>query len=154
MRNLISFSCSRTFRPTAVHVRPLFDRAAVLLALILLVAPRPSARGADVPGLITYQGRITSHGTNFSGLGKFKFSLVTPGFLAATVWSHDGQTPPKSALSIPVTDGLFTVALGDTSIPGMTQALAPDLFDQANLRLRIWFDDGASGQTQLSPDQP
>lgn len=27
--------------------------------------------------VVTYQGRLTAHGTNFGGLGQFKFALAT-----------------------------------------------------------------------------
>ena len=108
---------------------------------------------AQVPGIITYQGRVTSHGTNFTGLGEFKFTLVRPNLIATTVWSQDGKDTPNTVLSVPVTNGLFTVALGDTAIPGMENAIPPDVFDNANVRLRIWFNDGTTGFAQLTPDQ-
>jgi hypothetical protein len=31
---------------------------------------------AQVPGIIQYQGRVTSHGTNFIGVGSFKFAII------------------------------------------------------------------------------
>src|SRR6187402_532803 len=34
---------------------------------------------AQVPSIISYQGRLTASGTNFSGAGRFKFALVSPG---------------------------------------------------------------------------
>ncbi len=109
--------------------------------------------GAQVPGIITYQGRVTSHGTNFTGLGEFKFALVRPNLIATTVWSQDGKDTPNSVISVPVTNGLFSVALGDTSIPGMENAIPTSVFDNVNLRLRIWFNDGTTGFAQLAPDQ-
>jgi len=35
---------------------------------------------AQVPALISYQGRIAVSGTNFEGAGQFKFALVGPDF--------------------------------------------------------------------------
>jgi hypothetical protein len=194
---------------------------------------------AQVPQVLTYQGRVTSGGTNFSGDGQFKFALVggrtttaatasgsatvSFGFVVhiavtsggngytaapvvsiadasgtgaaavaqisngqvvsitvtdagsgysasptitiappavtlsyATYWSHDGTSSaggePVSAISVSVSEGLFTVGLGDTLIPNMS-ALAPQMLANADVRLRIWFNDGVNGFSQLSPDQ-
>ncbi len=108
---------------------------------------------AQVPGIITYQGRVTSHGTNFTGLGQFKFALVRPNLIATTVWSQDGKDTPNTIISVPVTNGLFNVALGDTSIAGMENAIPASVFDNVNIHLRIWFNDGTTGFAQLAPDQ-
>lgn len=51
---------------------------------------------AQVPGIITYQGRVTSHGTNFTGLGEFKFTLVRPNLIATTVWTARTRQIPFS----------------------------------------------------------
>src|SRR5437016_3283753 len=59
-----------------------------------------------------------------------------------TYWSHDGTSvagsEPASAVNVPVAGGLFTVALGDTTIPNMA-AISAALFAQPNLQVRIWF---------------
>jgi hypothetical protein len=47
---------------------------------------------------------------------------------------------------------VFTVRLGDTSLPGMTQPITAGLFTQPGRALRVWFDDGAHGVQQLLPD--
>jgi len=47
---------------------------------------------------------------------------------------------------------LFTVGLGDTTLPGM-DALPAALFAQPNLQLRIWFNDGVNGFAALDPTQ-
>ena len=47
-----------------------------LLALACSVALSLSAQ---VPSLLSYQGRVTASGTNFNGVGAFKFALVTHG---------------------------------------------------------------------------
>lgn len=104
------------------------------------------------PGIITYQGRVTSNGSSFTGLGQFKFALVQSSLPGATLWSQDGQKLPDTVISVPVTNGLFMVTLGDTSIPGMMNRIPAEVFDTPNVSLRIWFNDGASGFEQLSPD--
>lgn len=112
---------------------------------------------AQVPGIITYQGRITSNGTNFTGVGQFRFALVRPAIgpfaVPITVWSQDGKATPVSVISVPVTNGLFTVGLGDTSINGMENTIPAEVFDNSNVSLRIWFNDGGRSFTQLAPDQ-
>ena len=190
--------------------------------------------------VVTYQGRVQSNGTNFSGSGLFKVALVTetnlnhtatatanppsggfitiinvtaggngylsaptvtitgggganatataslsggvvtsitvnnPGggysstptvtiapppenLLFATYWSNDGTSSagsqPASAVSASVASGLFTLRLGDPTLANMT-ALPEGLFQQDNLRVRLWFNDGVSGFATLSPTQP
>ena len=121
------------------------------LAAFLLLTVGLSIQ-AQVPGIITYQGRVTSHDTNFTGQGQFKFALVAPFGLNA-LWSQDGKDIPITTVSIPVINGLFSVALGDTSIPGMEKAIPTSVFGSAHVYLRIWFNDGLSGLAQLKPDQ-
>ena len=188
--------------------------------------------------VVTYQGRVTSNGTNFTGTGQFKFAIVTStnnnhtatatattsggfitilnpvsggnGYVSAptvtisggggsgatatanltggavtsytvntpgsgynstptvtvaappqnlsftTFWSNDGTSSagsqPTAAVSAAATNGLFLVALGDTTLANMT-VLPTSLFVQPNLQLRIWFNDGINGFAVLSPLQ-
>src|SRR5690348_4601158 len=37
------------------------------------------ATQAQVPTVMSYQGRVQANGTNFSGAGQFKFAIVSPG---------------------------------------------------------------------------
>ena len=67
-------------------------------------------------------------------------------FSFATCWSNG-----TGAVSVPVSKGLYSVLLGDTNLPNMA-ALAPSVFDNGNLRLRVWLNAG-SGFEQLMPDQ-
>jgi hypothetical protein len=189
--------------------------------------------------VVTYQGRVTSHGTNFTGNGQFKFALVTVTNTAAdatataeltgqfvtsvtvtsggsgyvtppavtfsggggsgaaahavlaggvvtsvvvdstgsgytsppavtiasppdtlsftTFWSNDDTSfngsEPTDAVMVTVDNGLFTVRLGDETLPNMI-ALTAGLFLQSDLHLRLWFSDGVSGFAVLSPTQP
>lgn len=125
-------------------------------ALALCLATTLTA-SASVPGIITYQGRVTSNGTNFTGTGYFRFVLFRPGPPISTVWSHNGSSVsggmPGTEVAVEVVNGLFTVALGDTTYPGMTTAIPESAFNTPDVRLRIWFNDGVSGVAQLSPDQ-
>jgi hypothetical protein len=49
---------------------------------------------------------------------------------------------PNTALSLPVTNGLFSVGLGDTTVQGAQSQIPPAIFANSDLRLRIWFSDG------------
>lgn len=126
----------------------------LLFALTLTFALDLSAQ---VPGIVTYQGRITSNGTNFTGTGNFRFALIRPGPPVVSLWSHNSTSVaggmPTTELAVGVTNGLFTIALGDTTVAGMLAAVPASAFTNQDVRLRIWFNDGVSGVAQLTPDQ-
>jgi len=127
------------------------------LAIVLLCAGllTPHTARAQVPGIINYQGRIVDAGTNFTGKGQFKFALVNGLSGTTNYWSNDGTAvgQPSVAVSLTVAKGLYSVLLGDTSIANMMTAVTPAVFASSDVRLRVWFNDGASGFQQLSPDQ-
>lgn len=131
-------------------LRILLGRFAVAsLGVVLSASP-----AAAVPALLNHQGRMAVNGLNFEGTGLFKFALVnTNGTI--TYWSNDGTSTagsqPVAGVSLPVTKGLYAVLLGDTSLAHMS-ALPVDLFDNDDLRLRVWFNDGVTGFQQISPD--
>jgi hypothetical protein len=122
---------------------------AVLLTLVVVSAP------AAVPSLISHQGRIAVNGTNFEGTGQFKFALVNAGG-TITYWSNNNTSTagsePTAAVSLTVTKGLFAVLLGDTALTNMS-ALPATVFDNEDVRLRVWFNDGSTGFQLLPPDQ-
>lgn len=211
-----------------------------IAAFLILPNTARAQTQAPVPSVISYQGRMQANGTNFSGAGRFKFALVSPGtnttrqatatavvtsgfitsvnvidggfgytnapavsvtdstgsgavltahlgaggvvtsitvnspgggyspapaisiapppasFVYGTFWSNDGTSSagsePASFVGVAVQQGLFNVFLGDTNLANM-QPVPPSVFLQADARLRIWFSDGVSPFTQLSPDQ-
>ncbi len=73
-----------------------------------------------------------------------------------TYWSNDGTSvagsEPSAAVNVTVNSGLFTVVLGDTTLPNMA-AISASLFNQPDLQLRIWFNDGVNGFAALDPAQ-
>jgi hypothetical protein len=73
-----------------------------------------------------------------------------------TFWSNDGTSvagsEPVAAVSVPVAAGLFTVQLGDTGLVNMA-SIDVSILLNANLQLRIWFNDGANGFAPLDPPQ-
>lgn len=201
----------------------------IIAAIALSIALSLTAH-AQVPGIINYQGRITSGGTNFNGTGQFQFALLSgtntarqatatanlsgpfvttytvtdggagytsgpavtiiggggsgaaatstvsggvvisiagtnagsgytsppaviigpppPNIVATTAWSNGVNT-----VSLPVTKGLYSVLLGDTTLANMNSSIPATVFTNADVLLRVWFNDGVNGLQQLSPDQ-
>lgn len=140
--------------------RSLARTVAALLACLTLTLGLlwpPGSLAAPPPGILNHRGIISAAGAAFEGVGQFKFALVNAAG-DMTFWSNDGASTvgdePVAAVSLTVTDGHYTVALGDTTLANMTAAIPADKFrDEAELYLRIWFDDGVHGFQQLSPDQ-
>ncbi len=126
-----------------------------LLAVILFSLAAATAHAQLVPQLLHYQGRVAVSGTNFTGNGLFKFALVN-NTGAVTFWSNDGTSAggsePTASVSLPTTNGLYAVLLGDTTIAGMTLAVPVTTFTNMDVRLRVWFSNG-SGFQRLTPDQ-
>ena len=110
---------------------------------------------ADVPQLLNHQGRIAVNGVSFEGDGQFKFALVNIDG-TQSYWSNDATSDagsePTDAVTLAVSKGLYAVLLGDTTLPNMA-ALAANIFDNADVRLRVWFNDGTNGFQLMIPDQ-
>ena len=124
-------------------------------SLAFLLAVIATALCAQVPQLINYQGRVAVGVVNFDGNGLFKFALVN-GASTTTYWSNDGTSTvgdePTAAVTLTVSKGLYSVLLGDTTLTNMTVVPA-SVFMNADVRLRVWFDDGVNGSQLLTPDQ-
>jgi hypothetical protein len=131
----------------------------VVLTVIILLAVLPGSAGpigaqSGAPTVVSYQGQVTVGGTPFTGTGYFKFAVVDAS--GGTVyWSNQPMVggQPSGAVSLSVSNGLFNVLLGDTSLPKMS-ALPATAFDGTARYLRVWFmEDGGSSFIQLSPDR-
>ncbi len=127
-------------------------RTCLLLAVLGLIV---AGLRAEVPQLLSYQGRVAVGGVNFTGAGQFKFALVDAAG-TTTYWSNDGTSvaggAPTAAVTVAVNGGLYSVLLGDTTLANMT-AVSPTVFSHPHVRLRIWFNDGTNGFQLLTPDQ-
>ena len=125
----------------------------LLTAALLLHAALPLA--AQVPQIINYQGKVAVGTTPFTGTGQFRFALVD-GTGATSYWSNDGTSTagsqPTAAVSLPVVNGLYVVPMGDATLPNMT-GIPASVFSNADVRVRVWFNDGTNGSQLLSPDQ-
>jgi hypothetical protein len=130
-----------------VNSRPIL---AILLSLVLA-----GKAAAQVPALLSYQGRVAVGGSAFSGSGSFKFALVNADG-SVVFWRNvaavDSFGVPVSPVTLPVSRGLFSVYLGDTNLSNMA-ALPVSIFTNSALYLRTWFNDGSAGFQQLNPDQ-
>ncbi|MCX6840560.1 MAG: hypothetical protein NTX35_22480 [Verrucomicrobia bacterium] len=130
-------------------------RRPLLLSLLLAIVLAVSITAhAQVPQIIHYQSRVAVGSVNFEGSGLFKFALVNTNG-STTYWSNDGTSTagsqPTAAVTLPVSKGLYSVHLGDSSLTNMT-AIPASVFANADVRLRVWFNDGTNGSQLLTPD--
>jgi alpha-tubulin suppressor-like RCC1 family protein len=127
----------------------------ILILAATALALLPQALQAAVPQVLNHQGRLAVNGVNFEGSGQFKFALVNQTG-NVTYWSNDGTgssgAEPTAAVTLAVSKGLYAVLLGDVSVPNMT-AVPTSVFENADVRLRVWFDDGSNGFQLMTPDQ-
>ncbi len=124
------------------------------IALAILLAVQPAQ--ADIPLIIDYPGYVASNNIAFNGTGYFRFAFVDSTG-TTSYWSNDGTSSggsePAAAIEATVTNGVFNVPLGDTTINNMT-AIATSVFtSRSSIYIRIWFDDGINGSQLLSPDK-
>jgi hypothetical protein len=88
--------------------------------------------------------------------GGITIAIGPPTGAGGTAWSNDGTSTngsePQSATLVTVSNGLFTVGLGDTNQISMNP-LDLSVFADQNLRLQIWFADGANPSAPLNPAQ-
>lgn len=126
---------------------------ALLALTALAVIPVTSLHA--VPLIISYQGRVAVGSTNFNGPAAFKFALIDASG-TTTYWSNNGTSvagsEPSAAVTLTVTNGLYSVLLGDATLTNMT-AIPSSVFSNDFVRLRVWFNDGINGSQLLAPDQ-
>jgi len=127
-----------------------------LQLLLVTLGLAALSAAAQVPGIISHQGKVTVNGTNYTGAGAFKFALVDATG-ANTYWSNDGTSSggaePTGAVTLATARGVFSVNLGDTNVANMTQTIPASVFTNSGVYLRVWFNDGTDGSQLLSPDR-
>jgi hypothetical protein len=118
-------------------------------------APGAVSLAGGSPTMVAYQGEVHVNGAPYSGNGYFKFAIVNAAG-SVSYWSNDGSSAggsvPTAAAQLTVSNGLFSVLLGDTGLSGMTQALVADVFSQPDRYLRVWFSRDNVTFNQLVPD--
>jgi hypothetical protein len=96
------------------------------------------------------------NGSGYTSISNVTIASPPPNLSYTTYWSNDGTSvngsQPTAIVSVGVTNGLFTVVSGDTTIPNMG-SISAALFNQPNLQLQIWFNDGTDGFAALAPAQ-
>jgi hypothetical protein len=144
------------------RLMPIILSAVAALSLTVIALARTGnevslLNSSPVPTTIGFQGSVLSGGQPFSGTGQFKFAIVSPDG-AQSYWSNDGTSTggsqPTAAVALSVTNGIFGLLLGDTTLPGMSQSLSPLVFTAADRVLRVWFSDGLTDFQLLIPDTP
>jgi N-acetylneuraminic acid mutarotase len=125
-------------------------------SMIYLLVLSVAVATGQVPQIVSYEGAVSVTGQAFTGQGSFKFALVLVSAPDSVVWRNDGGAGPGEpavSVNVPVTKAAFRVALGDTSLAGMAALPGSVFASNPPLLLRIWFNDGAHGFSQLTPDQ-
>ena len=134
----------------------------VVLAALLTLSRPASAVLAEPPSV---SERRFAAGSELSGSGDGgRHRLHRHGLLqvavicggTTTAWSNDGTSTvgsePTAAVTLTVTNGLFNVLLGDTTLTNMT-ALPASAFNGTDRALRVWFSRDGATFTLLSPDR-
>lgn len=130
-----------------------FNLRAVLLVVLLGLGGLASR--AEVPALFNVQGRLLAGTAPVDGPTEFKFALVSANG-SQTYWRNsadanaDGQ--PDQAVTLTLSRGLYSVALGDSALANMS-VLPADVFANREVYLRVWVNQGTSGFQALTPDQ-
>ena len=106
-----------------------------------------------VPQRMNYAGMIQVEGAPYTGSGLFKFAFIEAG--GQVLWTNDGTggngTEPTGAVTVSVSNGRYSLALGDVSLANM-RALPSSVFTRNDVHLKIWFSDGQGFQL-LSPNR-
>jgi hypothetical protein len=132
-------------------MKKIFSVAVVLCCAFLALGQSSQA----LPNTLHWQGKIYVQTLPFNGTGQFKFILHNG---TNCIWSNtDGSacatmTEPASATPRTITQGLYSVDLGDTGAANMA-AIPPSIFTGSTVYLRIWFNDGVNGFQQMAPDE-
>ena len=141
-------------RYTLIFALALLGGAALVAVTWAAPGHAPLAQGG-APAVVSYQGEVRVNGNPYTGNGYFKFAVVNAAG-NGTYWSNDGTSAgggePTTPVQLTVSDGLFSVLLGDTTLGGMTQALTADVFSNPNRYLRVWFSSDNVTFDQLAPD--
>jgi hypothetical protein len=143
---------------------------------LVTIAP-PETPGVTAEATATVEnGHVTGITVTEPGSGYTTQPVVTiepppPAITTTSLWSNDlssiAGAEPATAIALPVSQGIYSVVLGDKTLPNMNE-VGPAVFQNPSsipsdpqfiaspkdIRLRVWFDDGVHGFQQLAPDQP
>ncbi len=126
-----------------------------MIILSFLFLPISLVLGEDIPKMINYQGYVEDNsGVPIDGNGYFKFAIINKeGETVTVLWSNAimNENQPENAVTIPVTNGVFTTKLGDIGNTNMA-SLSDIPFEQQNIFIRVWFSEDGTNFELLSPD--
>ncbi len=110
----------------------IFSITVCVIASFILLFPQQSQA---FPGIITYQGKLTdaSGSAVSNGTYSIKFSLYDAASGGSCQYTASGTCGTPTALSVTVTSGVFSVALGGSG----TNSLTPSIFQTGDLYLGI-----------------
>jgi uncharacterized protein YjbI with pentapeptide repeats len=119
----------------------------------LLIALLLAAFHATIGNVINHTGHVSIKGTPYTGTGQFKFAIVDGN--GSSLWNNDGSLggEPAKAVTTQVTNGFYSVRLGDETTPDMTKLL-PSVLDRDDpTYLRMWFGESNATLERLGVDQ-
>ncbi len=133
----------------------MLTRLGYTLCWFLLLFQMTCVRAADIPMIINYQGSVADGGgIALNGDGYFKFSLTNQDG-SEIYWSNDAVggnelDEPVSFVTSSVSNGVFTIRLGDTQLANMNP-LPLSIFDYTLVYLNVWFSYDSANFEKLSP---
>ncbi len=135
----------------------IFLLVVLLLPTMTGATARSERASVGAPTVVSYQGLVKVSSSPYTGTGYFKFAVVDAA-VSTSFWSNDGTSSagsePSASIALSVTDGLFHVLLGDTSLTGMSSPMTDAVFSTStDTYLRVWFSSNGSTFTRLTPDQ-
>jgi hypothetical protein len=98
---------------------------------------------------------VINPGSGYTSSTWIDIAAPPPSIVYQTFWRNAPDTSPAdgepdAAVSLPVSKGLYSVLLGDTSRANMA-ALPAGVFASPDVRLRVWFNDGTHGFNNSRP---
>lgn len=99
---------------------------------------------------------VTNGGRDYTeGEANVELSAPAVSLGVETYWCNDGTSvaggEPVSSVMIPVSQGLYSVLLGDATLLNMNP-IPSSVFSHSDVHLRVWFSDGENGTELLEPD--
>lgn len=115
-----------------------------LLASLLLILGLLGVSYADsTPVIVSFQGQLRENGIPVSGNKTMHFRILDVS--SNVIWQSNATL--TNQVTVTVTNGIYTVGLGDTSLSNMAALLSSDLDQNKKLFLRVRV-----GIEDLSPD--
>jgi hypothetical protein len=141
-------------------------RQIVFCSLMMLFGFAAPIGGQSIPLMIPHSGTVSVDGIPFNGPGQFKFAIINKGCITGVGcvfhWTNEKNSDPPeiepaTSLTITVTNGIFSLKLGDVGLVNNNGANMPEIpvsaFSEPETYLRIWFNDGQHDFQQLKPDR-